>query len=78
MKFLLIVVISGVVELLLTAMRSGYFIVMPTTVQVTKEDCFAQKTMLDVVWWNFEGIIDYFEIVYLFRLSGIVVVELNN
>ena len=36
----------------------------PTTVQVVaKQDRFAQKVMLCVVWWNFEGIINHFELV---------------
>ena len=35
----------------------------PTTVQVVaKQDRFAQKVML-CVWWNFEGIINHFELV---------------
>ena len=35
----------------------------PTTVQVVKQDCFTRKIMLSVWWWNFEGIINFFELV---------------
>ena len=35
----------------------------PTVQAVAKQDRFAQKVMLSVVWWNFEEIINHSELV---------------
>ena len=36
----------------------------PTTVQVaTKQDGFTQEVVMLCVWWNFEGVINHFELV---------------
>ena len=35
----------------------------PTVQAVAKQDRFAQKVTLSVVWWNFEEIINHFELV---------------
>ena len=37
----------------------------PTVQAVAKQDRFAQKVMLSVVWWNFEEIINHFELVQI-------------
>ena len=38
-------------------------VAQPTVKAFAKQDRFAQKVMLSVVWWNFEEIINHFELV---------------